>query len=255
MTADMLATGPLWGGVAGAVLGAVIGSFLATLVIRWPQDRSVMRGRSACDCCGRVLGIIDLLPLVGFMLRRGRCATCHAPIDRRHVTIELVCAVVGAASLGVAPDIAGLLGAAFGWLLVALAALDTEHFWLPNPLVAAVALVGAAGLMLGYAPDLVSRLAGGVAGYAALALIAISYRAVRRRHGMGGGDPKLLGAIGLTLGWQALPFVLLGASLAGLVLVAIRRLCGESVRGDQQVPLGALMAVVAWPIWLFTHAA
>lgn len=246
------AVGPafwLWAG-CGFLLGAVIGSFLATLVIRWPQGRSIGTGRSACDGCGRVLGIVDLLPLLGFVLRRGRCATCGAAIDRRHPAIELVCAGIGLISCAAAPGMAGIAGAAFGWLLVALAMLDGEHFWLPDPLVAALGLVGIVGGLAGTEPDLATRLIGGAVGFGALAAISIGYRVLRGRDGMGGGDPKLLGAIGLTLGWAALPLVLLGAASIGLALVAVRWLTGREVRRDQEVPFGALMALVAWPLWL-----
>jgi leader peptidase (prepilin peptidase)/N-methyltransferase len=87
-------------------------------------------------------------------------------------------------------------------------------------------------------------------GYAGLWLVAALYRRVRGREGLGGGDPKLLGAIGAWLGWAALPLILLGASLLGLGLVLLDRLRGRAVAGDTMVPLGALMAGVAWPLWL-----
>lgn len=256
MLADLPFALPAWAwGGGGAVLGAVIGSFLATLAIRWPRGESVVAGRSACDACGRRLGLVDLLPVAGFLIRRGRCAVCAAPINRRHIAIELGCAGVGAISLGVAPGIVGLSGALFGWLLIALAALDAEHFWLPDPLVAAVALTGLAGALFGGPPDMRARLIGGAAGFGVLFLVALAYRALRGRRGMGGGDPKLLGAIGLNLGWHALPFVLLGASLTGLLLVAFGRLRGEAIRADRPVAFGALMAIVAWPLWLVSLTA
>lgn len=245
----MTACFAVWAG-GGFLLGAVIGSFLATLVIRWPQGHTISTGRSVCDGCGRVLGIVDLLPLLGFLLRRGRCSTCGAAIDRRHPAIELACAGIGLISFAVAPGVAGAAGAAFGWLLVALGTLDAEHYWLPDPLVAALALVGVAGGLAGADPDLATRLIGGAAGFGALAAIALGYRLLRKRIGMGGGDPKLLGAIGLTLGWTALPLVLFGAASIGLAAVAVRWLNGGAVRRDQEVPFGALMALVAWPLWL-----
>ncbi|MGH6781794.1 MAG: prepilin peptidase [Sphingomonadaceae bacterium] len=235
---------------AGFLLGAIFGSFLATIVIRWPAGRSVLAGRSACDGCGRALGIVDLLPLAGYALRRGRCASCGAAIDRRHPAIELACAAIGAISFAMAPGLAGLFGAVFGWLLVTLAVLDAEHFWLPNPLVGALALIGLAGGVADVGVDLPARLFGGLAGFVALSAIALGYRLLRGRAGMGGGDPKLLGAIGLTLGWQALPLVLLGGALTGLGLIALRWLRGGVVRADQELPFGTLMAVVAWPLWL-----
>ena len=251
MPADLSLALPAWAwGGGGAVLGAMIGSFLATMVIRWPRGDSVAAGRSACDACGRVLGPIDLLPVAGFLIRCGRCVACAAPIDRRHIAIELACAGVGAASLALAPGVVGLAGALFGWLLIALAALDAEHFWLPDPLVAAVALTGLAGGALGSPPDMFARLIGGAIGFGALLLVAVAYRALRGRRGMGGGDPKLLGAIGLNLGWHALPFVLLGASLTGLLLVGLARLRGQAIRADRPVAFGALLAITAWPLWL-----
>ena len=70
---------------------------------------------------------------------------------------------------------------------------------------------------------------------------------------MGGGDPKLLAAIGARLGWQALPFVLLAASLAGLAWAGIAALRGRPMSGQDRLPLGTLMAVAAWPIWLFAN--
>lgn len=150
----------------------------------------------------------------------------------------------------IAPGHAGLLGALFGWLLVTLAALDLKHFWLPDRLVLALALVGAAAAATGLAPSPIDRAIGAIAGFGGLALIAAAYRRLRKREGLGGGDPKLLGAIGAMLGWQALPFVLLGASSVGLLFVAIRIAAGHKVDAADRMPLGALMALAAFPLWI-----
>ena len=90
----------------------------------------------------------------------------------------------------------------------------------------------------------------GVAGFGALWAIAFAYRHFRGREGLGGGDPKLLGAIGLWLGWRMLPPVLLAASLLGLAVVLIRMLRGHTVRASDAVPLGVLLAAAAYPAWL-----
>ena len=244
---------PLWlPPLGGFFLGAVIGSFLATLVLRWPQGRSVMRGRSQCDGCGRALGPIELLPLGSFALLGGRCRTCGARIDPRHPAIELAAALIGALSLLASPDWAGVAGALFGWMLLGLALLDLEHFWLPDALTLPLLGLGLlAGLVLPH-PPLPDRLIGAAAGYAMLALIAFIYQHVRKRQGLGGGDPKLLAAIGAWLGWQALPIVLLGASLFGLTIVAAARLGGRRIDGRTRMPLGTLMALAAWPAWLWS---
>jgi len=233
------------------LLGAVIGSFVATLVIRWPQGRSVLRGRSHCDGCARVLGPRDLVPLLSAALSRGRCRRCGAAIGPLHWRIEALALMIGLVAGLVVPGPAGLAGAVFGWLLLALAALDVTEFWLPDALTLALALAGLVSGAIGVDPPLADRLIGGAAGFAALWAIAFGYRLVRGRAGLGGGDPKLFGAIGLWLGWRMLPVVLFLAALTGLALVLVGMVRGRSARLDDRAPFGTLLAVAAYPAWLF----
>ncbi|WP_293877940.1 MULTISPECIES: A24 family peptidase [unclassified Sphingomonas] len=236
--------------LALAVLGTIFGSFIAALVIRWPQGRSVMRGRSACDGCGRPLCAGELVPLLSFAVQHGRCRGCGARIDPWHAGIELAASAIGLAAGIVAPDAGGIAGAVFGWLLLALAALDVIAFWLPDRLTGLLAATGLAAGVAGLDPSLVDRLIGGIAGYASLALIAWGYKAARGHDGMGGGDPKLFGAIGLWLGWRMLPAVLVIASLIGLGVALFAHLTGRGVARDTALPFGALLAVAAYPAWL-----
>jgi leader peptidase (prepilin peptidase)/N-methyltransferase len=235
---------------AGFLLGALIGSFIATLILRWPQGKSVIAGRSHCDACGKILGPLELTPLLSFILSKGRCRSCGSRINPRHFWVELAAAVIGAVSLALVPGWQGLAGALLGWVLLTLALLDAEHFWLPDNLTLPLLLLG---LAIVNEPPLLHRAIGAAAGYAVLALIAFGYRAARGREGLGGGDPKLLAAIGAWLGWQMLPFVLLAASLAGLGWAGIAALRGRPMSGQDRLPLGTLMAVAAWPIWLFAN--
>ncbi|QNA83514.1 prepilin peptidase [Sphingomonas sp. So64.6b] len=237
--------------VALGVFGAVIGSFIATLVIRWPHDRSVMVGRSHCDSCDAALGPLDLIPLLSAAISRGRCRRCAARIDPLHWQIELIALAIGAiAGLVVSGPIA-LAGAVFGWLLLALAALDVTEFWLPDRLTITLALTGIAAGMLGVDPPLFDRLIGGLAGFSSLWLIGAAYKRFRGREGLGGGDPKLLGGIGLWLGWQMLPAVLLLASMTGLAIALTSKLTGRGGALDDRMPFGALLAIAAYPAWLF----
>lgn len=233
------------------ILGAILGSFIATLVIRWPQGRSVMAGRSHCDACDVALGARDLVPLVSATLARGRCRACGARIDARHWQIELAALGIGAVAGIVMPGPIGLAGAVFGWLLLALAALDVTEFWLPDRLTGTLALAGLATGLLGVEPGLRDRVIGGVAGFGALWAIGAGYKMLRGREGLGGGDPKLLGAIGLWLGWAMLPAVLLLAALTGLALVGIGMVLGRRMTLADRVPFGALLAIAAYPAWLF----
>ena len=236
------------------VLGAIIGSFIAALVMRWPEGRSVMGGRSACDACDRTLTAIDLIPLLSALLLRGRCRTCGAKIDPLHGWIEAGGAGIGIAAGLVAPGYPALAGAVFGWLLLVLVALDLVAFWLPDRLTALLALSGAVSAMAGVAPGGVDRLIGGVAGFTALWAVARGYRLVRGREGMGGGDPKLFGGIGLWLGWQMLPAVLLIASMIGLGVVLSAQLRGRPMTAQTALPFGALLGIAAYPAWLFMIA-
>lgn len=237
--------------MSGAILGSLFGSFIAALVIRWPLGQSVMSGRSACDACGQSLGAIELIPIISAALQRGKCRHCGTTIDRRHLVIELAAAFVGCVALGVAPNLAGIAGALFGWILIALIALDAEHYWLPDKLTLPLLILGLGAGLIGIAPPLIDRLWGAAGGYLSLTAIAYGYKQMRGRDGLGGGDPKLLGAIGAWLGWQWLPMVLLGGSGVGLLYVLFRTVRGRPMVVTDRLPLGALMALAAFPLWIY----
>lgn len=147
-----------------------------------------------------------------------------------------------------APGWEGLAGLALGAMLVALAWLDAEHFWLPDPLTASLAGLGVA---VGQPLSLTERVVGLAAGFASLWLIAAAYRAVRKREGLGGGDPKLFGAIGAWVGLQGLPLVLLVASIAGLSWVAARMIADRTVSATDRMPFGTFLAIAGFAVWLW----
>lgn len=230
-----------------AVLGAIFGSFIAALVIRWPQGRSVLVGRSHCDSCDTVLGPRDLVPLLSALASGGRCRTCETAIDPIHWRIELVALSIGLSAGLLIGGPAALAVAIFGWLLLALAALDITDFWLPDRLTILLALAGLASGLAAIAPPLADRLIGGAAGFAGLWAVGAAYKAYRGYEGLGGGDPKLLGAIGLWIGWRLLPVVLVLAGMAGLGVVLFWVLTGRGARLDDRLPFGALLAIAAYP--------
>lgn len=235
--------GPIAGVGLGFLLGAIIGSFLATLILRWPAERSI-GGRSACDHCRRQLGPTDLIPLLSALATRGRCRSCGHPIDPTHWQVELAAALVGALSLGVGQGWAGPALAVMGWLLLALAWLDARHHWLPDRLVLLLSVSGLiGGEWLGVLIE--QRLIGLVAGWASLAAVRWIYHKLRHREGLGGGDPKLFGAIGAWLGWVQLPLVLLLAALMGLAAaVALRR------KATDRMAFGTPLCAAAWLVAL-----
>lgn len=246
---EVLANAPLLG-LVGAGLGLIAGSFVATIIMRWPRGASALAGRSRCDSCAAALAPRDLVPVLSFLVARGRCRRCGAAIDGRHLAIELAAAAMGVAAALAHPLPLALVTALLGWWLLLVAALDVEHQWLPDRLTLPLIPFGLAAAWAGFGPPLADRLIGAAAGWAVLAAIGALYRAARGRDGLGGGDPKLLGAIGAWLGWAMLPLVLAGAGLAGLVALLAMRARGERVDAATRLPLGALMALVAWPLWI-----
>lgn len=236
--------------VAGAVLGAIVGSFVGALVIRWPRGESVVGGRSRCDSCGGTLRVAELVPLASYLVQRGRCRRCGARIDPRHPLIELAAALIGVAAVLAHPLPLALVTAGFGWWLLATAAIDAEEQWLPDALTLPLVPLGLVAAWAGFGPPLLDRAIGAVAGGLGLALLAWIYKAARGREGMGGGDPKLLAGIGAWLGVLQLPFVLLGAGLVGLCAALALVARGREVGATTRLPLGALMAVAAWPLWI-----
>ena len=239
----------------GAGFGLVIGSFLATIVSRWPRDQSVIKGRSRCDGCGRALNPLDLVPLLGWLIARGKCRTCGAKIDPVHPLIEIGAALIGAFCASIFPPVEALVLAAGGWLLLTLAVLDARHFWLPDALTLTLAALGLTlGEWIWLLPPLIDRVVGAFGGAMLLFLLATGYKRLRGRDGLGLGDAKLLGAIGAWLGWQGLPFVLLFASVGALLWVGGARLFGRKVDAATRVPLGTFLCLAVVPAWVMLMA-
>jgi leader peptidase (prepilin peptidase)/N-methyltransferase len=235
--------------ILGALLGLVAGSFLSALVVRWPRGES-LAGRSRCDGCGRQLKWTELVPLLSALRSRGRCKSCGARIDWRHPALELAAAVVGLLAMLASPGWVGLSGAILGWALLALLALDAEHQWLPDRITLPLL---ALGLWLG-AGDMTDRLAGAAIGGGALLALALGYKWLRGRDGMGLGDVKLMAALGAWLGPLLLGPLLLVAALIGLMMAAGLKLRGKPLPAGGRIPFGACLAAAAFPIWLLASA-
>lgn len=250
------------GGLAGLKVGwpmlaaaPFVGSFLATLAFRLPRGEPVVLGRSRCPACGTALGPVDLLPLFGWVLRRGHCNSCRAPIDPAYPLIE-----AGALAVAAWAAVAGLPGwqpiaaCALGWALLALAAIDHRHYLLPDTLTLPLIPAGllAAGAMPVWPVGLVDAAVGTVAGFAAIWGVGWLYRRLRGRDGIGLGDAKLLAAAGAWVGWQGLASVVMISALAGIaaaLVTAIRR--GQRLDPAARLPFGVFLALGTWLVVLY----
>jgi leader peptidase (prepilin peptidase)/N-methyltransferase len=236
--------------ILGGLLGLVAGSFLATLVVRWPDGRA-LSGRSCCDSCDVQLEARDLVPLLSWAMAVGKCRHCGAAIAAIHPGMELAAAAIGALALVANPSPDGLAGALFGWLLLALLALDLGHFWLPDRLT--LPLLGL-GLLFG-AGSPAERLAGAAIGGGGALLLALAYRRLRGRDGLGMGDAKLMAGLGAWLSPAMIPALVLVSALIGLALAAVRARRGPGgSRATDPVPFGACLALSAFPLWLAGQA-
>jgi leader peptidase (prepilin peptidase) / N-methyltransferase len=205
-----------------AILGTIIGSYLATLSLRWPIGRGASSGRSACDGCGQALRWFELIPILSYLIARGRCRRCGAPIARLHLAVEIGAAVLGGAAAAAAPTLGGaLILSLLFWQLLLLAVLDHRHLWLPDRLTLLLAVSGLA--LGGHITDvgLLYRATAMVGGFAALEILRRGFQSLRGHEGMGAGDPKIFGAIGAWVGPFALPFILLGSAAFGLGVAAM----------------------------------
>ncbi len=228
-----------------------VGSFLGVLILRLPEGRPVALARSACDHCGTRLSPIDLLPLLSYARLRGRCRHCGAPIAPFHWQVELAAVAVALSALAGGTEQPGLwLDCGFGWTLLALAWIDWDSMLLPDvltlPLIPAGLLV-----TLWLEPELATDHALAAAiGYTALRGLALFYRKVRGREGLGEGDAKLLAALGAWVGLQQLPLVALIAALAGLAASVLMWLRGGELRASTAIPFGPFLALAGWVVRL-----
>ena len=236
-----------------AALGLIFGSFIAAVTVRMPRDEDIVFGRSRCMSCEAPLKAWHLIPVVSWLIQRGRCALCGAPISSRYILIECAAAALGVwAALAGRGDLIWTIAAALlAWQLLLIALIDAENLWLPDELtlpLIATGLIAAAVIARDWPVD---QMIGAVVGFASLWLLAELYRRVRGRQGLGGGDPILFAGAGAWVGWTGLPTVLLWACAAGLSVVLTLVVTRRSVSATDRLPFGTYLAIGLWLTWLF----
>ncbi|HEX2040141.1 MAG TPA: prepilin peptidase [Acidimicrobiales bacterium] len=235
--------------VFSAVVGLVVGSFLNVVIHRVPAGESVVRPRSRCPHCGTQLVGRDNVPVLSWLLLRGRCRTCGTSISPRYPLVELLTAVLFAAIALRFPDDAELpayLVLTAG--LVALSAVDLERFLLPNRILYPTLAMTAALLVVAAVVDGDGRALRDAALGGAIAFALLFAIHVVSPKGMGFGDVRLAGLLGVALGWLGLGHVFLGlflgfllASVLGVALIALRL----RSRKDR-LPFGPFLALGAF---------
>jgi leader peptidase (prepilin peptidase)/N-methyltransferase len=259
----------IWGTGFAALLGLAFGSFLNVCLSRWPEGESIVHPRSHCRKCGRTLAWWENVPLVSWLALRGRCRTCGIWIGWRYVIVEAAVSASWAAVAWISftaffPFIfcAGMMF--FMWTLIALAALDAEHLWLPDALTLPSIAVGVAWWFIqsqltgpelrvpivdwSTARELGLRFVAILSAAALILAIRWLYWLVRRREGLGLGDAKLMAMLAAWLGFSgallAFGIGVVSGALFALVVLAVPQ------RGSQQerwallkMPLGTFLCI------------
>ncbi len=225
--------------VLAAVFGAIIGSFLNVVIYRLPRGESLSTPASHCPACETPIKPYDNVPIFGWLWLRGRCRSCHEPISARYPLVEagtaILCAgaVIGQHNTGRA-----LLGIVLVLVLVPIALIDLDTQTIPNRITGPAAVLA---IVIGTAFDPSGEIERLIAGAAAGGFLFVAWLAYPR--GMGFGDVKLAGVLGLFLGRSVGPAMLI-ALVAGVIvgLVVIRRVGVEAGR-KTKVPFGPFLAL------------
>lgn len=225
--------------LALGVLGLLIGSFAGVVAERLPRGESPLGGRSHCDSCGAQVAAYDNVPVLSWMLLRGRCRACAEPIAGRYPLSEAAVGVTFAALYLIADgDVARVvLGCVLASLLAVITLTDLEQRIIPNVVVAFGAATGLALAIVLDPSGLVERLISAAAAGGFLLIVALAYP-----RGMGMGDVKLVAMMGIYLGVAVAPGLLIGfASGAAFGVVLIARHGAEARK--RQVPFGPFLAL------------
>ena len=227
------------------ILGLLIGSFLNVVVHRLPHQQSTVLPRSRCPKCGAAIRARDNLPVLSWLLLRGRCRDCGAPISVRYPLIELLTgALFAGAVLRFGPTFTAVGAALFCAALVALAAIDVEHFLLPDRITLPGIVIALAMQPLLAWGALPNALQGALFGAGILLVMAGLWEVLRGVEGMGLGDVKMLAMIGAFLGVHGVVVTLVFASLAGS-LVGVTLLARGAIELQGKLPFGLFLALGA----------
>lgn len=261
---SLLQASPLFFTILTGVLGLMVGSFLNVLIHRlpkmmereWQAQCAELSGKpaeqlpaynlfvpgSACPHCGHKIGALENVPILSYLVLRGKCKGCHAPISMRYPIVE---AVSGALSAAVAWHfgfgVAGLGALLLTWALIALTFIDFDTQLLPDDITMPLLWAGLLLNLFGAYTDLQSAVIGAIAGYLALWSVYWLFKLTTGKEGMGYGDFKLLSALGAWLGWQMLPLIILLSSIVGAVIGIVLIVVARHGR-NVPIPFGPYLA-------------
>jgi leader peptidase (prepilin peptidase)/N-methyltransferase len=243
--------------IGAAGFGLAFGSFLNVCILRLPNEdakkRSLFRPPSSCPSCGHLIGWRDNVPVVSWLILRGRCRWCKAPISAQYPLIELLVAMMWIASaVYYGLNAQALTAALFATILLGIAVIDARHFIIPDELTFGGLAMGLLLSLRGGTSGFLDALLGAAVGFALLYSVALIGQWLLKEEAMGGGDIKMLAMVGAFVGWKGvLITVFLGALVGTLaflpdaVLLVLEWLKLVNKRKKRHIPFGVFLAIGA----------
>jgi leader peptidase (prepilin peptidase)/N-methyltransferase len=238
--------------IVAAMFGAVIGSFLNVCIIRLPNDQSIIEPRSSCPRCHTPIAWYDNIPVVSWLVLRGKCRYCKEPISIQYPIVELATALLWAGAVwyyGV--TLAALTAGVFGTLLLGIGVTDWFHYLIPDEYTLGGLLIG---LMLAFRDGpagVVTAVIGAAVGFGLLFAVGWVGGKVLGKEAMGGGDIKMMAMVGSFVGWKGVLLTIFGGALLGTVIFVPLSL----LRKDKPlVPFGVFLAGAAAITFVFGDA-
>ncbi len=224
------------------VFGMVVGSFLNVCICRMPKDESVVSPPSHCPHCSYQIRWYDNIPVISYLLLRGKCRGCGARISLQYPLVELLNGILTLfLFLRFGPTLAFAAYFVFCSALVVITFIDIEHQIIPDE-------ISLSGIVIGFVLSFflqghgwLNSILGILLGGGSLLFVAYAYQWLTGKEGMGGGDIKLLAMMGAFLGWKSIPFIILASSLVGSV-VGISIMLFQKKDSKLAIPFGPYLA-------------
>jgi leader peptidase (prepilin peptidase)/N-methyltransferase len=232
--------------VFGFGFGTIIGSFLNVCIYRMPQNKSIIMPSSHCPSCKKPIRFYDNIPLVSFIILRGRCRECQSPIAFRYPLVELLIGLFSVILLlryGISLNY--LIFFVFFASLTLVSFIDLSHRIIPDVISLPGILIGLVISLFYPQMSFKNALIGVALGGGSLYVVASLYQLVTKREGMGFGDVKLLAMIGAFIGWKGVLFTILCSSFIGSVIGVVLMLMSSETDSKYAVPFGPFLSLGA----------
>ena len=236
------------------IFGLCIGSFLNVCIYRLPEGTFLKTHRSECPVCGEMIHFYDNIPVVSYLLLKGRCRYCNTPISIRYPLVELVTGVVAVSTyMKFGPSLEALIYFMFIAALIVVIYIDIDHKIIPNVITLPGIPIGFIASFALTSITMEESIIGIIAGGGSLLSVAWVYRMITKRDGMGGGDIKLLAMIGAVIGWKGVIFTIYSASVAG-TLVGLPVILLKNKNFRLKIPFGPFLSMGAISYIFFGEA-